>query len=63
MFCCSELVKTHYNTGMSGVAPKWVKLAPSETNPGLYQIRFDQILVNLTHFGAKPDIPAIIIVQ
>ena len=27
-------------TGMVGLAPKWVILAPNGTNPGLFQIRF-----------------------
>ena len=29
--------------GMVGLAPKWVRLAPNETNPGLFQIRFQCI--------------------
>ena len=31
------------NTGMVGLAPKWVRLAPNGTNPGLFQIRFQCI--------------------
>ena len=31
-------------TGMVGLAPKWVRLAPNGTNPGLFQIRFQYIL-------------------
>ena len=30
-------------TGMVGLAPKWVRLAPNGTNPGLFQIRFQCI--------------------
>ena len=29
--------------GMVGLAPKWVRLAPNGTNPGLFQIRFQCI--------------------
>ena len=32
-----------YYPGMVGLAPKWVRLAPNETNPGLFQIRFQCI--------------------
>ena len=28
---------------MIGLAPKWVRLAPNGTNPGIYQIRFQCI--------------------
>ena len=66
---------TSCKAGMVGVAPKWVRLAPNGTNPGLFQIRFQCIwrrgakctemwsekvpdLSDLTHFGAKPTIPA-----
>ena len=28
---------------MVGLAPKWVRLAPNGTNPGLFQIRFQCI--------------------
>ena len=31
------------NTGLVGLAPKWVRLAPNGTNPGLFQIRFQRI--------------------
>ena len=27
-------------SGIVGLAPKWVRLAPNGTNPGLFQIRF-----------------------
>ena len=30
-------------TGMVDLAPKWVRLAPNGTNPGLFQIRFQSI--------------------
>ena len=30
-------------SGMVGLAPKWVRLAPNGTNPGLFQIRFQCI--------------------
>ena len=30
-------------SGMVGLAPKWVRLAPNGTNPGLFQIRFQYI--------------------
>ena len=29
--------------GVGGLAPKWVRLAPNGTNPGLFQIRFQCI--------------------
>ena len=32
---------------MSGLARKWVKLAPNGTNPGLFEIRFQQMYWNL----------------
>ena len=31
-------------TGSPDLAPKWVRLAPNRTNPGLFQIRFQYIL-------------------
>ena len=31
---------SHFNAGMLGLAPKWVRWAPNGTNPGLFQIRF-----------------------
>ena len=31
-------------SGMVGLAPKWVRLAPNGTNPGLFQIRFQCIV-------------------
>ena len=30
-------------SGMVGLVPKWVRLAPDGTNPGLFQIRFQYI--------------------
>ena len=30
-------------SGMVGLVPKWVRLAPNGTNPGLFQIRFQCI--------------------
>ena len=33
-----------YTTGMGGVAPKWVRLAPNGINPVLFQIKFQYIL-------------------
>ena len=33
----------HFEAGMVGLAPKWVRLAPNGTNPGLFQIRFQYI--------------------
>ena len=36
--CCSQNL-----SGMVGLAPKWVRLAPNGTNPGLFQIRFQCI--------------------
>ena len=57
-------------TGMVGLAPKWVRLAPNGTNPGLFQLPrqmhlnliwkspgFVPFAANLTHYGAKPTIP------
>ena len=35
-----DLVATRCVPGMVGLAPKWVRLAPNGTNPGLFQIRF-----------------------
>ena len=32
---------------MVGLAPKWVRLAPNGTNPGLFQIRFQCIWTHL----------------
>ena len=37
-------------SGMVALAPKWVRLAPNGTNPGLFQIRFQCI----SRFGGKP---------
>ena len=37
---------------VSGLGPKWVRLAPNGTNLGLFQF------ASLIHFGAKSDIPA-----
>jgi len=45
--------ETNVRPGMVGLAPKWVRLAPNGTNPGLFQIRF---LCIWRHFGAKPTI-------
>ena len=37
-------IPTTSQLGMvGGSAPKWVRLAPNGTNPGLYQIRFQYI--------------------
>ena len=44
------------NTGMVGLAPKWVRLAPNGTNPGLFQIRFQYIWLdepNVLKFDLK----------
>ena len=38
--CC---VVGGFAAGMVGLAPKWVRLAPNGTNPGLFQIRFQCI--------------------
>ena len=37
MCMCKPL---NVNEGMVGLAPKWVRLAPTGTNPGLFQITF-----------------------
>ena len=58
-------------TGMVGLAPTWVRLAPNGTNPGFFRSApapnalksdlkspgFVPFRANLTHFGAKPSIP------
>ena len=48
---------------MSDFGPKWVRLAPNGTNPGLVKIRFGHAKTgflpfgaNLTHFGSISDI-------
>ena len=46
--------------GMVGLAPKWVRLAPNGTNPGLSRSDFSAF-GHLTQFGAKPTIPALAI--
>jgi len=33
--------------GMSGLAPKWVRIAPSGTNLGLFQIRIQYIVARI----------------
>ena len=45
---------TERSPGMVGLAPKWVRLAPNGTNPGLFQIRFQCIWRS---GAAKPTIP------
>ena len=68
---CCPISCGHPNSGMVGLAPKWVRFAPNGTNPGLFQIPrqmhwnliwkspgFVPFGANLTHFGVKPTIPA-----
>ena len=43
-----SLVTCHCQAGMVGLAPKWVRKSPG----------FVPFGANLTHFGAKPTIPA-----
>ena len=42
----------HFWTGMVGLAPKWVRLAPNWTNPGIFQISFS--LFWLTEIWKNP---------
>ena len=62
---------------MVGLALKWVRLAPTETNPGLFQVRFQYNLArryliwkslgfvpfraDLTHFWAKSELHVVVI--
>ena len=36
----SSLTRQTVASGVLGLAPKWLRLAPNGTNPGLFQIRF-----------------------
>ena len=52
--------------GLVGLAPKWGRLAPKWTNPGLFQIRFQCIWrgEDLSHFGPiwptlEPNLPSL----
>ena len=38
-----EMFTAQDKAGTVGLAPKWVRLAPNGTNPGLFQIRFQCI--------------------
>ena len=72
-FLNTKINISYHNTGclgMSDMTMKWVGFTQNVTNPGLFQIRFQDILAhrfeknpgfvpfdaNLTDFGAKPDI-------
>ena len=46
-------------SGMSSLAPKWVRMGPDGTNPGLFQIRFQHInrgkIPGFVPFGFQSD--------
>ena len=52
------------STGVSDEGPKWARFAPNETNPIIFQIRFQykcpgfvSYVANLAYIGTKSEIP------
>ena len=43
IYICYLVHTFDHQQGMVGLAPKWVRLDPNRTNPGLFQIRFQCI--------------------
>ena len=66
-----QSASSRYDSGMLGLAPKWVRLAPNWTNPGFFRSDFSTFgsiwkspafvpfRANMTNFGAKHTIPDI----
>ena len=51
LFYYHALAEQKSHSGMVGLAPKWIRLAPKLDKPGLFQIRFQYIW--LIEFGSK----------
>ena len=49
---CLKYLSRHHISAQR-LAPKWVRLAPNRTNPGLFRIRFHYILSRRAKRGAK----------
>ena len=69
----TAIFKLLVKSAMSYLGLKWIKLVPKGTNPGIFQTRFQNILLksdlkesricpflgNLAHFGPKSSIPVV----